>query len=78
MDSISFAARTPELRKIEQDLRARRTDREVLNDIESRTVRIETRIASALKSMGLNPDGSMKRGIVSAGVDPKFLTEPQH
>jgi hypothetical protein len=76
MDSITFAARTPELRKIEQDLRARRTDREVLNDIESRCVRIETRVANAFKSMGLGPDGS--RRSTAPRVDPQFLTEPQH
>lgn len=61
MNDQDFAARqaamTPELREMERRARERRTDRQLLEDIETRQVRIETRLSSVCKHVGLDAAG---------------------
>ncbi len=60
MTDEEFATRTIDVKEMERRARANRTDREVIDAVESRVVRIETRLAQFLRACGydihnLNP-----------------------
>lgn len=58
MHDDAYAARPPGALESERKSRQLRTDREVLEDVEQRLVRVETKQARGFKSLGLKADGS--------------------
>ena len=55
MTDEEFALRTPEVMESARVARAKRTDRQVLDEIESRLVRVETRVTDLMKNPPTRP-----------------------
>jgi hypothetical protein len=58
MTPEQFQTRTPEQKRQEAEARKLRTDREVMDDIEARQVRLETKVTNIALHIGLLPDGT--------------------
>ena len=59
MTDEEFEARPPEVAGMLRAARRLRTDREVIDEVEARVVRIESKLVTAIKSLGLSANGKL-------------------